>query len=176
MILLSIICSSFLINDNMILFNFHNNSDLSNWRIVNDVVMGGRSKASFSTNFEGHAVFEGSVSLENNGGFASVRYQFPKKKIEEYDTFVFRLRGDGKKYQFRVKRSRSDRHSYVYEFQSTNDWQILEIPMLKMKPQFRGRKLAMPNFSGEEMEELAILVGNKKVESFKLELDNISLK
>ena len=42
------------------------------WSVVNDTVMGGRSSAQMSKAEEGW-VFEGRVSLENNGGFASVR-------------------------------------------------------------------------------------------------------
>ena len=45
----------------------------SPWETVDDVVMGGLSKSSFSHSGEGTEVFQGTVSLDNYGGFASVR-------------------------------------------------------------------------------------------------------
>ena len=39
------------------------------WQVIDDGVMGGRSKGNFAINEEGNAVFEGTVSLDNNGGF-----------------------------------------------------------------------------------------------------------
>ena len=40
----------------------------ANWVTVNDPVMGGRSISAVS--FNGGLVFSGTISLENNGGFA----------------------------------------------------------------------------------------------------------
>ena len=45
-----------------------------------------------------------------------------------------------------------------------------------MYPAFRGRNLNMGNFSSETIEELAFLIGNKKKEYFKLEIDKIYLE
>ena len=43
------------------------------WRIINDVVMGGVSKSSMKLGSDGSAKFSGTLSPDNNGGFASVR-------------------------------------------------------------------------------------------------------
>ena len=45
-----------------------------------------------------------------------------------------------------------------------------------MYPAFRGRKLQMNNFSSESIQELAFLIGNKKAQNFKLEIDKIYLE
>ena len=42
------------------------------WRVVNDTVMGGRSSASVEVR-DNELIFRGTVSKENNGGFASIR-------------------------------------------------------------------------------------------------------
>ncbi len=159
-----------------ILFDFHPDANLSNWAIVDDVVMGGRSDGNLSINQQGNAVFSGLVSLENNGGFSSVRYRFEKMNVEEFSTISIRLKGDGKKYQFRVKTNMYDRHSYMSHFQTSGDWETIEIPMHEMQPSFRGMKMNMPDYPGEVMEEVAILISNKKAEGFKLEIDQISLQ
>ena len=51
------------------IFDFNKEANIEGWRIVNDVVMGGRSSSNFKLNTEGHGCFSGAVSLENNGGF-----------------------------------------------------------------------------------------------------------
>ena len=48
-------------------------ADRLEWRIVNDGVMGGLSKGNISFTDGGTMVFKGNLSLENNGGFSSVR-------------------------------------------------------------------------------------------------------
>lgn len=171
-----LVISLLFMNSSLILFDFSNDSSLRNWRIVDDVVMGGRSDGDFYINKEGHGVFKGKVSLENNGGFSSVRYRFRTKKIDAYSKVKIRLKGDGKKYQFRFKSSLYDYHSYVIEFKTSGEWETITLMLNEMKPQFRGRRLKMNNFPGKEIEEMAFLIGNKKVEIFQLILDKIELE
>ena len=175
MMVIKILFYSLLIIGNMTLFDFDRNSDLSNWMIVDDVVMGGRSNGNFGINEDGEGIFYGSVSTQNNGGFSSVRYQCGKKDISKYNKAVIRLKGDGKSYQFRTKTDNYDRHSYVYEFKTSGEWEIIEISFSDMEPRFRGRQLNMSNYPAETLEEIAFLIGNKKNESFELKIDYIEL-
>lgn len=158
------------------IFDFNKNSDLQNWLIVDDVVMGGRSSGSFTLNDDGHGVFQGKVSLENNGGFSSIRYQCPTTQIKDYTRIVLRLKGDGKDYQFRVKANSSDYYSYISSFSTTGKWENIEILLEDMYPSFRGRSLELPNFSSNTIEEIRFLIGNKKQENFKLLIDKIALQ
>ena len=43
------------------------------WRVVDDGVMGGRSKGNIKVSDDGILTFSGKLSLENNGGFSSLR-------------------------------------------------------------------------------------------------------
>ncbi len=158
------------------LFDFTKDSNIDAWRIVNDGVMGGRSASKFVLNIEGHAVFSGTVSLENNGGFASVRYRFKKINVTMFKKMVIKLKGDGKAYQFRIKDDLGYRYSYIGVFGTSGNWEEIEIPLNTMYPAFRGRKLEKSNFSESTIEEVAFLIGNKKNENFELLLDMISLQ
>jgi NADH dehydrogenase [ubiquinone] 1 alpha subcomplex assembly factor 1 len=168
--------SSILIFGNTLLFDFNKDSDLTDWAVVDDVVMGGRSDGNFELNESGHAVFQGKVSLENNGGFSFVRYRFKQKNVNDFSKMVMRLKGDGKLYQFRLKSDKDDRHSYTYSFQTNGDWQTVEVPLSDMIPSFRGRKLDIPNYSGKVLEEVDFLISNKTAETFRLEIDIIGLE
>ncbi|MGB5821782.1 MAG: CIA30 family protein [Saonia sp.] len=159
----------------MVIFDFSKSSDLSNWNVVDDVVMGGESSGSFIIDSSGNGVFKGFVSLANNGGFSLVRYRFKSVGTSEYKTFRIRIKGDGKKYQFRVKSKASNHYSYIGYISASVDWQIVEIPFNELYPSFRGRKLRQPNFSGNYMEEIGFLIGNKKAEDFQLEIDKIEI-
>ena len=159
-----------------VIYDFNKSSDIENWVIVDDVVMGGKSSGTFKLNAEGHGVFEGAISLENNGGFSSVRYTFEKTQIKESTKIILNLRGDGKTYQFRIKSNSRDYYSYISPFSTTKEWQEIEILLKDMYPSFRGGKLDQPNFSKDHIEEIAILIGNKKQENFKLVIDKIEMK
>ena len=135
--------------------------------------MGGISTSSFSINENGNGLFKGHVSLENYGGFSSLRYQSKNIKIENTNCFKIRIKGDGKSYQFRIKSSLSDSHSYKFTFKTDKTWQIITIPFTHLSPTFRGRDLRIPNFNGDKVEEIGFLISNKKEEDFQLEIDYI---
>ncbi|RPD99886.1 CIA30 family protein [Aureibaculum marinum] len=160
----------------MLIFDFNKNSNLSHWLITNDVVMGGQSNGQFTLDNQGNGVFKGEVSLENNGGFSSVKYTFKQKCIEGYTAVVLKVKGDGKEYQVRVKSNSNQRHSYTYKFETTGSWQTLKIPLLEFYPVFRGKKLSLPNFYDTKLAEITFLIANKKKESFGLKISSFSLE
>lgn len=160
----------------LVIFDFTKEADLAKWYVVNDTVMGGESSAKMRVDADGHGLFEGHVSLDNNGGFSSIRYDAGKTKLAGYSKFVIVLKGDGKSFQCRVKTKSNDYYSYIFSFTTTGNWQTIEIPFNNMAPSFRGRSLDMANFPGDNLEEIGFLIGNKKEEDFKLAIDNISVQ
>jgi len=161
---------------NTTLFNFSTSSNIDTWQVVNDGVMGGLSQGQFSLNESGHGYFRGKVSLANKGGFSSVRNRFKTIGVKSFSKVKIRLKGDGKAYQFRVKATADQRYSYIGGFATSGDWEIVTIAFSHMYPAFRGRLLDMANYSGETMTEIAFLIGNKKEETFALEIDYIQLQ
>ena len=151
---------------------FDSSEKIEKWSIVNDNVMGGVSTSKFY--YDGnHAIFEGKISLKNNGGFASIRSDIkrilvsPKKKIN------LSLKGDGKVYQVRVKRNKFDNFSYVQNFKTNGKNEIISIELNKFYPSFRGIKLNKENFNYNQIEQISILIGNKQEEEFKLKIEKI---
>lgn len=164
-----------MMNTSLIIFDFNKESDISDWVVVDDVVMGGRSNGTFDLDSNGHGVFEGVVSLENNGGFSSLRYQLERINASKYSKIKLLIKGDGKKYQLRLKSDRSNRYAYTTIFQTTKEWQTLEIPFSSLQPTFRGRAIDLPNYNGDSIGEIGFLFGNKQNESFKLLIASITL-
>ena len=159
-----------------ILFDFNTDSNLRDWYILDDVVMGGQSAGNMALSAEGHGVYSGFVSLENNGGFSSVRLNLDQIDASGHTSINLTVKGDGKAYQVRIKPSRDLYYSYVSSFTTTaNEWTEISLPLADFYPTFRGRRLNMDNYDGQSIAELGLLIGNKKNESFRLEIDKISL-
>lgn len=160
----------------LIVFDFHPEADISQWEVEDDVVMGGRSEGRLTLNEAGHAVFSGIVSLENNGGFSSIQHHFPPLDISAFQTAHIRLKGDGKRYFLLVEAEPDAYHYYVGDFQTQGDWETVQIPLRDMVPVRRGDPLDLPNFSGETLAQVRIMIANQTRESFHLEIDRIWLE
>ncbi|MGB5403293.1 MAG: CIA30 family protein [Robiginitalea sp.] len=158
------------------IFDFQTDTSLKDWYVVNDGVMGGLSKGSLRLDAEGHGLFSGKISLENNGGFSSIRYDCGPKDLSGYRFITLKVKGDGQRYQLRVKANRNEYYSYISYFETTGEWQLLKLPLDSMYPVFRGRRLDMPDFGGNILEEIGILIGNKEARSFELRIDAIGLE
>ncbi len=158
------------------IYNFSNQSNLKEWRIVNDGVMGGISRSSLTLTDAGHGKFSGHVSLENYGGFASVQLDTNLKLAEQKTFVVLRVKGDGKRYEFRLKGLSSQAESYVHQFKTSGEWETIKLEIASFFPQFRGRKLNSPNFNFESIAQVSFLIANKQEEDFELVIDWIGLE
>jgi len=162
------------IQTEIVLFNFQKSSEVNDWLIVNDGVMGGLSKSEIVLSDSNTAVFQGVVSLENNGGFSSTRTSPRLYNLAGYDGIVFRVKGDGKKYQFRLRMNdRLDGISYRYHFKTdVNKWIIIRVPFSECVPVFRGRVLDhVEPISPQNVQQIGFLIADKQAGTFKLEVD-----
>ena len=166
---------SLLMATTLTLLDFSATTTPDTWRIVNDGVMGGLSSSSFRIDEGGHGVFAGQVRLENNGGFAMVQFPHERLAVDAYGKVTLRLKGDGKTYQFRLRAARNDRYTYNQSFTTSGEWETISLDFADFAPAWRGRQLDMPNFPGEQLTEVAILIGNKRAEEFELRVDWIGL-
>ena len=172
--LIILVLTPFIMND-FLLFDFNKKTNPREWRIIDDVVMGGISDGKFKIDENGNGVFFGNVSTENNGGFSSVRYQMKTKDISDFSKVSIRLKGDGKNYQFRIKDDINSYYSYITTFETSGEWETITLNLKDLYPSFRGQTLNFPNYKGDFLEEIVFLIGNKKNESFELVLDKIEL-
>jgi len=159
------------------MFDFREAST-SDWIIVNDGVMGGLSRSEFVDSGEGHASFRGLVSLENNGGFASVRARIPTRLPASTRAVVLRVRGDGRTYQLRFRTDLNfDGISYKAEFDTAADeWLEIELPITSFEPTFRGRtpRNAAP-LSPDDIRQVGLMVADKQAGPFRLDVASISI-
>ena len=142
-----------------------------NWKVVNDTVMGGRSSSRWTSNSSAF-IFEGTLSLENNGGFASIRCELKNNDLSNEDGIYLKVKGDGRKYQFRIQSKVSRWANYSNEFKTKKDLvQTFYLPFKDFKPSWRGRRLNnLPTLKGEDVVGIGFLLGDKVQGKFKLEI------
>ena len=164
--------------ENMITNFSEDGTDSLKWRITDDRVMGGRSQGKFEITNQGTMRFSGNLSLENNGGFSSVRSGGVSFDLSDSEGLALRVKGDGRKYQVRLgteARYRSWDVSFSAGFQTKKDtWVNVRIPFSDFKAGFRGRSLDQVSFDPSKIRRLGILLGDKKPGRFEVEIDSIS--
>ena len=156
-----------------ILFAFQGNTNSQVWQIVNDDVMGGVSTSRFQVLTNGVAVFSGVVSLENNGGFASVRSAPVRQDLSGTDAFVLRVRGDGRRYKFTVRTETGfNVPNYQAEFTTKpGEWAEHRLPFKDFVPTFRGRILTdVPPLNPAKIASVGVLISDQLEGPFKLEV------
>jgi len=170
------ICFALIVNADgvpeTILFDFSAVTNASAWQIVNDEVMGGVSTSSFGVT-NGIAAFRGEVSLENNGGFASVRSPLVRHELAGCEAFVIRVRGDGQRYKLTARTDRSfDSTLYQVVFATRQgEWAEHRLPMKNFIATFRGRVRAdAPALDPAKIISMGFLISDKQEGPFKLEV------
>lgn len=145
------------------------------WNIVNDTVMGGRSSSRWSDK-SSTLSFEGFLSLENNGGFASIRHDLNNMNLSDTEGIFIKVKGDGRKYQFRIRSQASRWANYSQEFKTKKDTvQTFYLPYKDFKPSWRGRSVRnVPTLTGKDVRGIGFLIGDKIQGKFKLDILNIS--
>lgn len=163
-------------NITRVLFDFNDASEAEQWLIVNDNVMGGVSKGEVLLTDDSCLLFSGSISLENNGGFASIRSRPTDFGVGGFHGIRAKVKGDGRTYQFRIHTDRNlDGIAFRYEFETVeNAWVDLELPFASFVPTFRGRTLTdMELLDPAEIRQLGFLIADKKSGHFNLLIDKI---
>jgi len=159
------------------LFEFGNKDAAKPWQTVNDGVMGGRSDGRFKINKDKKMEFYGTLSLENNGGFASVRARGVKPGLEKGNSIVARVRGDGREYNFNLYAQRNlGGYSYRQSFKTKKgEWIEVSLPVDKFVATWRGRVFPNEKLDPSKVSGLGFLLGDKKAGPFKLEVEWIKM-
>jgi monofunctional biosynthetic peptidoglycan transglycosylase len=162
-----------------VLLDFDDASEAALWRPVDDVVMGGVSSSGFDLAETGIARFSGRVSLENNGGFASVRTPPRDWNAAGATAFVLRVRGDGRTYKFTLRTGDGfDGVQYQARFAPpAGEWTDVRLPVASFVPTFRGRVLHdAPPLEPSRVRALGLMISDRQAGPFELLVDRIAIE
>ncbi len=141
------------------------------WNIVNDGVMGGISRGEAYVTNESCLFFTGSISLENNGGFSSIRSFGQGFDLSDWSGIELRVKGDGRKYYFT---SRSGRFDFWHPMETKKDeWITVRIPFRSFYATTFGRRIPGIRLNSKSISSFGIMLFDKKDGPFTIELDYI---
>lgn len=157
------------------LFRFDSVENAGRWGIVNDSVMGGISESGLALLEEDALLFTGNVSLENNGGFASMRSAPTSFGISNKEGIRLIVRGDGNTYRLRLYASRRSGVAYEAPFATmAGEWQTVLLPFTDFTPTIRGRVLAdYPALDPTNIDVLGIMIRDDQEGEFVLSVGSI---
>jgi NADH dehydrogenase [ubiquinone] 1 alpha subcomplex assembly factor 1 len=140
-------------------------------RVVNDGVMGGVSVSRLGS-VAAAMVFEGHLSLENNGGFASFRGT--GRPPAECAAVLLTVRGDGRRYKLTLKLD-DDPGTAQYQaaFDAPPAWRTLRFEPTDFTASFRGRKVAAPIVQFADVQHVGLLIADGQSGAFRIELRDV---
>lgn len=153
------------------LIDFSNPDAVLPWQAIDDRVMGGVSSSRLRHDPAGHAVFEGDVSFDNGGGFASVRNAQFAIEPPDAGALLLEVRGDGKRYKLNLRMDDGfDGINYQTAFQPpAGEWSIAMLPLTAFAPTFRGRMLAdAPHLDASKVRQIGLMIGDRQQGRFCL--------
>jgi monofunctional biosynthetic peptidoglycan transglycosylase len=161
------------------LFDFTGADAAKDWQSVNDGVMGGVSEGKLKITDKKTMEFFGTLSLENNGGFASVRTRAKKFGLEKGDTLIAKVKGDGREYSLNLYLNKPlIAFSYRATVQTKKDeWIEVKVPLDNFEATSFGRIVKDAGaVKPEEVNALGFMLSDKKAGPFKLEVEWIKVE
>lgn len=161
-----------------LLFDFADPLAAQAWQPIDDRVMGGVSRSRLRHDPLGHAAFEGEVSLENNGGFASVRSNPGERGLPGAQACLIEVRGHRKQFKLSLLTDDGfDSLNYQASFAAAGaDWQTLRLPLAAFRASFRGREVpGAPPLDPARIRQVGLMIAARQAGPFALEIKRISL-
>jgi NADH dehydrogenase [ubiquinone] 1 alpha subcomplex assembly factor 1 len=158
------------------LLTFDTPDSLNQWQIINDGVMGGISSSDLRLTGNNELEFFGNLSLDYNGGFASIRRPLDQSLSKAINGFALRVLGDGRTYQFRVRtRNSFDGIAYRQNFETrAGEWITIQLPIERFIATFRGRQISnAATLKAENVRQVGILLGDGREGRFVLKIASI---
>lgn len=123
--------------------------------------------------------FFGTLSLENNGGYASVRTKPTDLDIKAGATLVVRLKGDGREYVLNIyTKSRRMAFSCRAPLPTTkHEWTEVAIPLADFIPTAFGRRVqGMGPVEPDQINGLGFMLSDKKAGTFRMQVEWVKVK
>lgn len=158
--------------------NFGENKTQS-WSVINDGVMGGMSQG-VAKYQENSVTFLGTIRLENNGGFSSLKSPFSAKDLSSFKHVEIRYRSKGIPMAFTLENSKAWYNTYYRMGLPSTDgkWEIAALTLKKFEGQRIGQSTGtrMNADFASEVIRMGFINAAKGPGDFEFELDYIQFK
>ncbi len=161
---------------NHTLVTFDTRGERLEWDSLGDQVMGGQSDGTLVHSAEGVGLFEGTVRLDNGGGFASVKADLPEPvDASQWTGIELLAKGDGKTYKIGLRNS-TNRRTVIYQHAftpGTDEWSRIRLTFSEFIPTWRGKTLTDEvalNLS--HLASVSLFVSGRQVGKFQLKMQD----
>lgn len=137
-------------DETRIVATFPDPASVRAWRPIDDRVMGGQSRSSANwSSSDAALVFSGQLSLEQGGGFASLRAEFDPLDLSGSRGLRLMVRGDGRDYRINLRdrslaQAADDGTQFRATFRADSRWETRQLPWTDFIATRRGRALPEP--------------------------------
>ena len=149
------------------------------WQVILDGVMGGRSQGDALLK-ENSLYLKGKVSLENNGGFVSLKGPFKSIDLSSFKTLKIRLKSTGIAFAVTLETDRAFYRPYFKQAiqVESNDWEIISLDIndfLKYRMgRFNNDQITVDDL--KRVLRIGFISNEKKAGNFEFEVDYIEIR
>lgn len=157
--------------------NFIDHRHFERIMLVHDTVMGGRSSGTVVRHDQNALRFSGSLSLENNGGFASVEFELLKPVTWlNSKALILNAEPDGRRYKLRLKTPFIPRGvAYFAEFTSYTQIHDYEFGLSAFSGRYRGKPVSnLPPLRFSDVTHVSVMLADKTPGPFLITLYSLS--
>ncbi|MEM6361858.1 MAG: CIA30 family protein [Bacteroidota bacterium] len=155
--------------------SFKKSTDISDWKITNDGVMGGLSKGAIKTTDSG-ILFFGEVSLKNFGGFTSYKSAFKEYDLSQYKKVEIKYRSTGSDMAMQLETSKQFFSPYFkVNLPVSKDWIVRSIDLTKFN-QYQMGESTGSKIQGRDLKRvvrIGFITNEKKEGPFQFEVEFI---
>lgn len=160
-----------------IVFDFSQPTAATSWSAIDDRVMGGQSSSRLRQDPAGHAVFEGEIRLEGNGGFASVRSRPAALGCTAVDCLLLEVSGARRDYKVSLFcHDAIDGIAHQARFAPPGPgWRTVLIPLDAFVPTLRGRAMpGAPPVDPAAVRQVGLVTADRRAGMFSLAIRQIA--
>jgi NADH dehydrogenase [ubiquinone] 1 alpha subcomplex assembly factor 1 len=157
-----------------LLMDFQSPGAEKRWEVINDDVMGGLSTSRLTITPNKTALFEGTVSLEHNGGFTSVRTSPADYFLDGFKGLTIKAKGDGKRYRLRLRTTKTvEGVAYQTSFVTQPGiWISPFFPFSDFAASFRGDVVPdAPVLNPADIRQIGLMIADKQPGPFQIEIE-----
>ena len=138
------------------------------WEVVADEASGSHSSSELTVTPANTALFEGEVSIENNGAFASLRTRVRDLFLDMFRGIAIRVKGDGKIYRFRIGTGDTPEGANQATFATQQGaWITIHLPFSK----FEGSGIPASYLDPTTICQIGLMIADKQPGTFSLEIE-----
>lgn len=152
--------------------DFGDPAEAARWYVVNDGVMGGRSRGGLER--QGSALlFAGDINTDG-GGFSSIRRDFDAGLLTGTRSIQVLMKSDGRDYQLTLRsdatwrgRPIAFRAPLTFDARGPDGWRKATVSYDMLEPSLFGRRVPAPDFDPAMADSIGLIIADGKDGPFK---------